>query len=924
MSNWVIVKGKQATNQEWNGGMEGAANLAFSGAGSRVKLHAKTGQYSAALSNETLTLTGAALPNVGHIVTAWACGDPPTTLGVGATTRAPRVLDVQGDFTRYGALFTAAECNGQTARKVTTTGTTWVDDVCTLAADDWDDVSEAFDGETAGCRWRGSTFNAPSFRPVDVLDNGQILAIDDMETVWCKMAVPPGMAPLEMLKQEAASGNTQIYQDTRLKERAIRLELHVKVTGFASPAEAREGWHKRIARLQRLFPLRRQFAVRYVGGARHQEFRVVLVGFEVVNWTNTAGNAHGDVVVLLTALDPRPKELVENRVALTMNRSLALSYFTARDGAQSGQWTSRGSGPGGTVRRVYVAPDHTEYVCTTSIAGAAYVKRRNADNTWTTICSVTGSLTAGPVVYDCVQSPDGTKLYVVGDFTTVNGVAGFNGLATITLSSLAAANMGTGCSGGHAERCRLSPGGDYLIIVGAFTSVSGTSANRVARRLLASGAWSAFASGLVGAAYALAVNQAGDLYVGGNFGASSGLSAPGAPTCTSVYDANGQLWDWPTTNGPVFQYKLTYLTVVGETEGGTAQSVTLATTPPSFHKGCDVSWSAGGAGTTGYRLWRTEGNGTTFYLLKEFAAGTTSYQDRGYQALDKTQTPPTINTSGHRTVNIARWDATAGAWKSVGLTGFNGVVRGLDVAPNGVDLVIIGDFTIADGNTSVNRIALWQGGQLLPCGSGLAGGSPYGVKRLRDGRVVVVGAFTSAGGMTACAQMAYWTGGVRGAWLPADIVWPAGATLYSVAESYDDILVGHDSAGTATAAALTSVTVEGQAGSQPVWETLGPGVLRALINQRTGDALAFSEAAVIAANETWRFDSADLAKTLTSTGQPGSLVGRILMGSNRGTWALLPDDNPVLLLVTGTDGNSTSVLRDRVTNLSADGSVMDE
>lgn len=923
MSNWAIVKGKQATNYDYNGGMEGTAGLAFSGSGARSKTRARTGLYSAALSNETLTLTGAALPNAGHVVTAWAYGDPPTALAVGSTSRAPRVLDVAGDWTRYGALFSASECNGVTTRKVTTAGATWVDDVCTLSADDWDDVSEAFDGETTGCRWLGTAYNAPSFRPVSVLANGQILAIDDAETVWCKLAVPPSMMPLEVLKQEPASGNTQIYQDTRLKERAIRLELHVKVTGFKSAVEAREGWHKRITRLQKLFPLRRQFAVRYVGGARPQEFRAVLVGFEVVKAEWTTGNAVGDVVVMLTALDPRPKELVENRVALTMNRSLALSYFTARDGAQSGQWTSRGSGPGGTVRRVYVAPDHTEYACTTSISGTAYVKRRNADNTWTTICSCTGSLTSGPVVYDCVQSPDGTKLYVVGDFTTVNGVAGFNGLAIITLSSLAAANMGTGCSGGHAERCRLSPGGDYLIIVGAFTSVSGTSANRIARRLLTSGTWSAFGSGLVGAAYALGVNQAGDVYVGGNFGASSGLSAPGAPTLTSVYDANGLLWDWPTLNAPTFQYKLTYLTAIGETDGGTAGSVMLATTPPTFHRGCDVSWTAGGAGCTGYRLWRTEGNGTTFWLLKEFAAGTTSYQDRGYVALDKTQTPPTVNTSGHRTPNIARWDATAGAWKSVGLTGLNGVVRGLDVAPNGVDLVMVGDFTIADGATA-NRAAWWQGGQLLPCGSGLSGGSPYGVKMLADGRVVVVGAFTSAGGMTAGAQMAYWTGGIRGAWLPADIAWPNGATLYSVAENYDDILVGHDSAGTATPAALTTVTVDGTAGSQPVWETTGPCTLRALINQRTGDALYFSEAAVIAANETWRFDSSDLMKTLTSTGQPGSLAGRILPGSNRGTWALEPDDNPLLLLTTGTDSNSASALRDRTTNLSADGSVVDE
>ena len=924
MSNWTVVKGKQATAYDYNGGMEGSAGLAFSGAGGRSAVHARTGLYSAALSNETLTLTGAALANAAHLVTAWAYGDPPTALGVGATTRAPRVLDTQGDWTRYGALFTAAECNGQAARTVTTAGTTWVDDVCTLAADDWDDVSEAFDGDTPGCRWLGTVHNAPSFRPASILDNGQVLPVDDGESVWCKLAVPPGMMGLDVVKQEPTSGATQIYQDTRLKERAIRLELHVKAGGFRSAVEAREGWHKRIGRLQRLFPTRRPFALRYAGGARVQEFRVVLVGFEVVKVEWTSGNAVGDVVVLLTALDPRARELGESRVALTMNRSLALSYFTARDGAQSGQWVSRGSGPGAAVLRIYVAPDHTEYVCTTAAAGTAYVKRRNADNTWTTICSLTGSLLSGPAAYDCVQSTDGTKLYVVGDFTTVNGVAGFNGLATITLSSLAAANMGTGCSGGPPTRARLSPGGDSLVIAGLFTSVSGVSASRVARRALATGTWSAFGAGLVGPVYALKGNAAGDWYAGGSFGASGGLGAPGAPTCTSAWVSGAILWDWlVSAAAPVFQYKLTYLTTLGETDGGTAQTVQLVTGPP-YNNACDVSWSAGGAGCTGYRLWRTEAGGATFWLLGTFGTGTTSYQDTGVVPLDKTQTPPTINTSGHRTPNIARWDNAAGAWKSVGLTGLNGIVRGLDVGPNGVDVCLVGDFTTADG-AAAGGVAWWQGGQLLPCGSGVAGGSPHAVKMLSNGRTVVVGAFTSAGGMTACAQMAYWTGGPRGAWLPADIVWPGSATLYAVGESYDDILVGHDSNGTtATAAALTTVTVEGTAGSQPVWETTGPCTLRALVNARTGDALLFSEAAVIAANETWRFDSADLAKTLTSTSQAGSLVSRILVGSQRGTWGLEADDNAVLLLAYGTDSNSTSALRDRVTNLSADGSLTDE
>lgn len=929
MSQLQVVKGKKAIAYDFNGGAEGSGNFAFSGSGSRQKAHAKSGQWAYALNNETLTLTGAALPNAAHIVSCWCYGDDPSALLVGSASATPRLVARHGGYKRFAALFTAAQCNGQTLRKITTTGQTWVDDVCTVAGSDWDDLSEAFDGDTPGCRWwKGPAYNGLSVRPVDVLDNGQIADVDDGVTVWCKMHVgAASLMPLEVIRQEAAVGSTALYLDTKLKERAIRLELFVKVSGAKSVAEAQEMWHKRLTRLTRLFPVRRQFALRLITPSRTQQYRVVLAGMEQSQVTATTGNAHGTVVVMLTALDPRPQELTENFVSLSMNRSLTLSYYTVRDAANAGQWTGVGSGPGATVRRIYVAPDHTEYVCTLAASGTAYVKRRNADDSWTTICSLTGSITAGPIAYHCVLSTDGTKLYVVGDFTTVNGTAGFGGLATITLSNLSAANMGTGCSGGHAERCLLSPAGDHLLIVGSFTSISSVSANRVAKRNLSSGTWSAYASGLSGPAYALAVGPNGDLLVGGNFGASSGFAAPSAPSASSARVTS------PTVGvlqaGATHRYKITYLTAVGETDASPAGSVVITAGGPSGNdNAANVTFTANG---TGARLWRNEvtgtypvtTSGTEYFLLKEFGAGVNSYQDLGLDALDKSQTPPTLNTSGQRTTNSAWWDDSVAAWKNLGLTGFNGIVRDLDLAANGIELVAVGDFDTADGY-SAPRIAWFGGSVWLPCGPGLTGGSVYGCRILDNGRVVAVGAHTASGGMTAGAQMAYWTGGIRGAWLPADIAWPGGATLYDVDKNYDDVLVGHTSTGSATPAALTTVTVQGTAGSQPIWEIEGPCTLRCLINHRTGYGLYFSESAVIAASEIWRFNSADLVKTLTSTSHAGSLVSRILVGSDRGTFGLETDDNDLLMLATGTSGASASNLRDRTTNLSGDGSETDE
>ena len=66
----------------------------------------------------------------------------------------------------------------------------------------------------------------------------------------------------------------------------------------------------------------------------------------VVTLAAKMSKADGMVIVMLTALDPRPKELTENFVSLTMNNTLATSYLTARDATQGGVWVSRGSGPG--------------------------------------------------------------------------------------------------------------------------------------------------------------------------------------------------------------------------------------------------------------------------------------------------------------------------------------------------------------------------------------------------------------------------------------------------------------------------------------------------------------------------------------------------------------------------------------------------
>ena len=108
-----------------------------------------------------------------------------------------------------------------------------------------------------------------------------------------------------------------------------------------------------------------------------------------------------------------------------------------------------------------------------------------------------------------------------------------------------------------------------------------------------------------------------------------------------------------------------------------------------------------------------------------------------------------FDTAGGQIVNnIARWDATIGAWfplTSGGQIGLNSHVRALAVW-NG-NLVAGGDFWMAGGQT-VNSIAIWNGTSWSPIISGGQTGVGGGVRVLRvwGTSLVAGGHFTTAGG----------------------------------------------------------------------------------------------------------------------------------------------------------------------------------
>jgi hypothetical protein len=110
----------------------------------------------------------------------------------------------------------------------------------------------------------------------------------------------------------------------------------------------------------------------------------------------------------------------------------------------------------------------------------------------------------------------GTDLYVCGGFNTMSGVAA-NGIAKWDGSSWSALGSGVaGCLYPNWSSVKaIAVSGTNLYIGGDFTMVGGAAATNIAK--WNGNAWSALGSGTDNNVYALAADDAGHLFVGGNF-----------------------------------------------------------------------------------------------------------------------------------------------------------------------------------------------------------------------------------------------------------------------------------------------------------------------------------------------------------------------------------------------------------------------
>ena len=349
---------------------------------------------------------------------------------------------------------------------------------------------------------------------------------------------------------------------------------------------------------------------------------------------------------------------------------------------------------------------------------------------------------AGGVVANRVARWDGTAWSGLG-------VSGANGIVGGDVRALAVAGNG-----------QVYAGGD-------FSQAGGAAATGIAR--WNGTVWNSLGTGpgngvSGGAVYALAINAAGDLYVGGTF------SQAGTGAASRVARWNGTNWNTLGTGvsdgaygGSVFALAVN---LAGEVYAGGYFVQASGTAASNIAKWTGGSWGTLGGGLVG-------GNGVSSEVFAVAVAGNGDVYVGGRFR----------QVGGVAANRVAKWNGTT--WSSLGSGATRGlnaaVVYALAVSSTG-DVYMGGDFAEADGIVT-NKVAKWSGGAWSALGAGstagVSGGDVLALGVASNGELYVGGNFTQAGGVAANG-VARWNGTAWNALGAGAANGVSGGSVYSI------------------------------------------------------------------------------------------------------------------------------------------------
>lgn len=481
----------------------------------------------------------------------------------------------------------------------------------------------------------------------------------------------------------------------------------------------------------------------------------------------------------------------------------------------------------------------------TAIADANYIMLRGTDGAWEPM----GGGLSGPAL-EIKANPMTGVVFVGGVFTTAyNGTGGGDALTVNNITYWDGTSWHT-CGAGvthtttgsaAVNAIEFGPNG-YVHVGGRFTTAGTEVLDSIATwhslttTWVDSTTWS-WASGVWGGAVnAISRAENGDLWVGGEFTARRlmGGTTDGNQKYLLRWDYAGG--DWSTSD--------------------------YTTAPTSF-----------------VRAVRVSPDGTTPIVGGAFTA---------------------IN--GVSAAAVAK--LADGVWQGLGA----GMAESTAVGPSvyalnyGDDQMLYagGGFATADGAVA-RRVAQWNGGGWSPVGAGLGGITPgevvYDLAVGNDGRLYAAcPTIETSGRVPLLDQFAVFS---DGAWHSLDLDMPGSAESRAVAvDTYGRVYVGFNTAGTAVAPGVTSVTNSGTALAYPTITIKRAGgtsaQIQSVINWTTGDEIILPYD--LGDGETVTIDLTPGAKSVTSDYR-GSILSRVVAGTGLQTFALAPGVNRIAVFV---------------------------
>lgn len=320
--------------------------------------------------------------------------------------------------------------------------------------------------------------------------------------------------------------------------------------------------------------------------------------------------------------------------------------------------------------------------------------------------------TVNPTFNGMAREADGT-VWLGGNLTDMEGNAAYDYLITYDpVAGTYSPPYSTAPNNSVADVV-VHPNGT-VYITGSFTSIDGTSANRIAS--YNGSTWSALGTGFDAAGTRIKIGPDGLLYAGGSFTAAGGTTVRGIAT-----------WDgssWAALGPP--------------SSGGTVNDFDWDKSGNLYVVGSFTNWD--GTAASDY-IAKWDGSAWSAVTTPVFNAtiNCIKFDDTGNFYVGGSFT--TFNSA---TMNYAAY--FNGTTYEPLSSGFDQAVFDMEFVPETGQLWLVGSFTTAGSNTLSDRMAIWDGSSFVHTDLDLAGSSQLGTVRRLGNYIYVSGIIDSVAG----------------------------------------------------------------------------------------------------------------------------------------------------------------------------------